>query len=1083
MEQPGGPSRHGDLFGDPKPGVVANPFFAASRGTAPAPSASLPVCASFKNQLYRPALCQHCFHTIGEHFPGQWVEETSDARVFFRNVATGELLFARPAPAELTSMVVRLREAAAASLRRSAWDELQGAGPGVAESASAWDAKWGAPAGPPPPPPAAARTAAGGGGGGGRPPPPPALAPLAPGGGAGENDALPQGPPPPGMSPHATAAVDHFLSPLRPAPLGAAGALPGAAAEEEDAPAAGADEGSPLQHAPLLPLRKPATPAAAAPLLLPPPPPSPPAAAAAPPLPPPAPAPEPAWAPCEEGGATAAGEGESFVGATAATDGSPPAPAVPLSEAPLTPHLCPLSDPLCVDLRALSATAGGGVVTFRARQAYDDTYGALRYLVVTPTTLAAVAPHPTRIGVGVLKWERSLLSLASLISQPLFRPLDARAPAGGAAAAAGSADKSAAMLEADAETLDGGGGAVVNDLPFSSGGGGGGGSGGGGGGGDGLRGFLSRMLGGGGGKGEGGARPQRMYGVGLLVSFLPEKAASLPLLRVHRAGLRAPAAKAGWLLKRKRAAWRENAPLGPLAWKKRHFVLEEEALLYFKAGSGGTMEAKGAVPLAGWVEVASTGAPAGRPGGGVAFLVRTGTTSHSFQAASEGDAAAWMAAIAVNAQRCGTAQHDPQCVILATHGDAAALAGAIRARREALLARVRAGTAPPPLAAALDAWRGADFLVDLSASEAMAAAAASRAAAPPPAAAAQPNPPAFWGALPAEDHADPQPPPPPARPLAYAASPFFASTTAPAPAPQQPLAPPPPYAPPPPPPPLPSPHAPHHHRAPPFPPSQFAAPNAGASGAGGLTVAEAEVLASALGGVTEEFLAQLPPHVAHALCAVRGMVSPYARAAPLQSAPPPPLLPQQQPQQLLLKPPPLPPGVAPTAGGGGGGGARDCSWQYVDDAGVPQGPFPGAAMRGWLAAGYFAGTLRVRCAEPLPPACVGRLMQSCSLSGSAPVGEWVTHGAAAAGGAPSFAFAARFLPLATLFPNPRDAFAPEAPGRSYETAAGFNALLGWAVATGLGERRALQRAVDAMAQQGLQPDPGLLLDLLPQLTA
>ena len=40
---------------------------------------------------------------------------------------------------------------------------------------------------------------------------------------------------------------------------------------------------------------------------------------------------------------------------------------------------------------------------------------------------------------------------------------------------------------------------------------------------------------------EGGARPQRMYGVGLLVSFLPEKAASLPLLRVHRAGLRAVA--------------------------------------------------------------------------------------------------------------------------------------------------------------------------------------------------------------------------------------------------------------------------------------------------------------------------------------------------------------------------------------------------------------------------------------------------------------------------------------------------------------------------------------------------------------
>ena len=108
------------------------------------------------------------------------------------------------------------------------------------------------------------------------------------------------------------------------------------------------------------------------------------------------------------------------------------------------PHLAPLRDALTVDLRSLAAL-GGGVVTFRARQAYDDTYGALRYLVVTPTTLAAVAPHPTRLGIGVLKWERSLLSLTSLLSQPLFRPVGAGAGRGGAA------DKSAALLEADAD--------------------------------------------------------------------------------------------------------------------------------------------------------------------------------------------------------------------------------------------------------------------------------------------------------------------------------------------------------------------------------------------------------------------------------------------------------------------------------------------------------------------------------------------------------------------------------------------------------------------------------------------------------
>jgi hypothetical protein len=175
--------------------------------------------------------------------------------------------------------------------------------------------------------------------------------------------------------------------------------------------------------------------------------------------------------------------------------------------------------------------------------------------------------------------------------------------------------------------------------------------------------------------------------------------------------------------------------------------------------------------------------------------------------------------------------------------------------------------------------------------------------------------------------------------------------------------------------------------------------------------------------------------------------------------------------------------VAAGAGAGAGAARAESTWQYIDDAGRVQGPFPASAMRGWLGAGYFSASLRVRAADPLPSAAVGRILQSCSLPGASPVGDWVTHGAAAPGAPPTVPYAARFLPLATLFPNPRDAFAPEPPGRSYEAAAGFNALLGWAVATGLGERGALARAVDAMAQQGMQPDPGLLLDLLPQLRA
>jgi hypothetical protein len=218
--------------------------------------------------------------------------------------------------------------------------------------------------------------------------------------------------------------------------------------------------------------------------------------------------------------------------------------------------------------------------------------------------VAAIAPHPTRLGVGVLKWERSILSLTSIVSQPLFSR---------AAVAAATAARGGEGARARAGSGGGGGGggggepflffhdrAAADDLNFAPQGEKAG---------EGARtpsprgkrgGLFSRLFrrnsadgsgGGGGGGGEGGgaadassaaaaaleaspaALASTFAGVGVLLSFGPESPATLPLLRTVRAARR-PAALEGWLLKRKRSTWRGAAPLGPLAWKRRWFVLE-----------------------------------------------------------------------------------------------------------------------------------------------------------------------------------------------------------------------------------------------------------------------------------------------------------------------------------------------------------------------------------------------------------------------------------------------------------------------------------------------------------------------------
>lgn len=88
-------------------------------------------CAAFLSQLYRPAMCQHCFRSIAQHGSGEgWVEETEAVtkRVFFRNVQTNERLFARPADSEITSIVARLRDASSGEKKKNAWGELEGGG-------------------------------------------------------------------------------------------------------------------------------------------------------------------------------------------------------------------------------------------------------------------------------------------------------------------------------------------------------------------------------------------------------------------------------------------------------------------------------------------------------------------------------------------------------------------------------------------------------------------------------------------------------------------------------------------------------------------------------------------------------------------------------------------------------------------------------------------------------------------------------------------------------------------------------------------------------------------------------------------
>lgn len=198
-------------------------------------------------------------------------------------------------------------------------------------------------------------------------------------------------------------------------------------------------------------------------------------------------------------------------------------------------------------------------------------------------------------------------------------------------------------------------------------------------------------------------------GVGILASFSPETDDTVSFLRVWRAGRQSVALK-GVLLKRKKAGWRESAPLGPLAWKRRVFVLGPRDMPYYSRASsaGDPIGYKGTVPLDGWVEVARVGPEVGASsrtfgadvtGKANCFIVRTGKTFHAFQAPSAEEAQNWIKAITINAQHVGAMQHSPQCIILPTEADAVRVSSIIHQQRQNLLramssaARERLGVA------------------------------------------------------------------------------------------------------------------------------------------------------------------------------------------------------------------------------------------------------------------------------------------------------------------------------------------------------------------------------------------------------
>jgi hypothetical protein len=717
----------------------------------------------------------------------------------------------------------------------------------------------------------------------------------------------------------------------------------------------------------------------------------------------------------------------------------------------LSLHLSPLyGSPLLVDVgEMVRRGAAAGVAVFAVRQPFEEDYAVPRHLIITPFTVLAVAPHPTRLGIGLLKWERSILSLRRLTAQPLFAKAPAllrgadgsdgamevgpsargrsdsagsagapaaaghgRAASGSAGvlnflkkAAAGVAHKLAQGAQAVNSAVRGGDSSnlpVLEEerlapLPSAA-----------------VLGdpeALERCL----------AHPDA---VGLLGSFAPETTDTVALLRMYRAGAR-PIRKEGYLRKRKRASWREHAPLGSLGWKRRYFVLQPTHITYYGASPEAGGSAKGVIPLTGWVEVAKVGAESTAVHRSLAhdattrahcFIVRTGRTHHVFQAASEADCEAWMHAISVNAQHVGMAVDEQDCIIMRDTADMHRLAEALLARRRDLVAAMA-----PAARAAAEASLEVDLHVAWAGGES-----GERIGAP----GACTGPSGLVGTV-SEDAGEDE-----------------------------------------------------------------EEPEAGT----GLSLTDAAAIVEASGGVSEEILSQCSPAVQERLLRrfrlgdSRGgpaanfedavgdekegedeeeddeespsftqVVLPSGEIAYVASHAPVNATAGPDAEVGVLAPDGrtiVVAGASAAAAEAGSSGsalssAQEGAWMYLDDSDRPQGPFSDSIMRSWLWAGYLRPDVCVRFALPLP--------------GALDVSEGVND-----------AYVPQvYIPLSALFADPEIAFVSGDYSwlDTYKVTARYQHLFTTAVHMGLDRSAALQQ-VYLMKENGLPADLSILLDMV-----
>ena len=53
-------------------------------------------CTTFSAQLFRPANCMTCFHTINLHIDEWEQQDAGTSRVWYKNTRTGQTLYSRP---------------------------------------------------------------------------------------------------------------------------------------------------------------------------------------------------------------------------------------------------------------------------------------------------------------------------------------------------------------------------------------------------------------------------------------------------------------------------------------------------------------------------------------------------------------------------------------------------------------------------------------------------------------------------------------------------------------------------------------------------------------------------------------------------------------------------------------------------------------------------------------------------------------------------------------------------------------------------------------------------------------------------